>query len=63
MDNFEEGRDYEEDQGVGSSDSFVTLEISGLSLFTHHGATEAEQETGQRLSSTSPSTSRTATRR
>ena len=49
MDNFEEGRDYEEDRGVGSSDSFVTLEISGLSLFTHHGATEAEQETGQRL--------------
>ena len=35
--------------GVGSSDSFVTVEISGLSLFTHHGVTEAEQQTGQRL--------------
>ena len=32
-----------------SSDSFVTVEISGLSLFTHHGVTEAEQQTGQRL--------------
>ena len=27
----------------------MTVEISGLSLFTHHGATEAEQQTGQRL--------------
>ena len=49
MDSFEEGRDYEEDRASGSSDSFVTLEISGLSLFTHHGVTEAEQQTGQRL--------------
>ena len=48
MDSFEEGRDYE-DERVGSSDSYVTLEISGLSLYTHHGATDAEQETGQRL--------------
>ena len=43
-----EGREHE-DQEVGSSDSYVTVEISGLSLFTHHGATEAEQQTGQRL--------------
>ena len=43
-----EGREHE-DQEVDSSDSFVTVEISGLSLFTHHGATVAEQETGQRL--------------
>ena len=43
-----EGREHE-DQEVDSSDSFVTVEISGLSLFTHHGATEAEQQTGQRL--------------
>ncbi len=27
----------------------VTIEISGLSLFTHHGVTEAEREVGQRL--------------
>jgi 7,8-dihydroneopterin aldolase/epimerase/oxygenase len=44
-----EGREYEEDQEVGSSDAFVTVEISGLSLFTHHGVTDAEQQTGQRL--------------
>jgi dihydroneopterin aldolase len=27
----------------------VRIEISRLSLYTHHGATAAEQETGQRL--------------
>jgi 7,8-dihydroneopterin aldolase/epimerase/oxygenase len=27
----------------------VTIEISGLSLYTHHGVTEAEREVGQRL--------------
>jgi 7,8-dihydroneopterin aldolase/epimerase/oxygenase len=27
----------------------VTVEISGLSLYTHHGVEEAEQEVGQRL--------------
>jgi 7,8-dihydroneopterin aldolase/epimerase/oxygenase len=27
----------------------VTIEISGLSLYTHHGVTEAEREIGQRL--------------
>ncbi len=27
----------------------VTVEITGLSLYTHHGVTEAEQEVGQRL--------------
>ena len=27
----------------------VTIEISGLSLYTHHGVTDAEQEVGQRL--------------
>ena len=44
-------REYEETGGLeqDSSDSFVTVEISGLSLFTHHGVTEAERETGQRL--------------
>jgi 7,8-dihydroneopterin aldolase/epimerase/oxygenase len=33
----------------GSDDSYVTVEITGLSLFTHHGVTEAERDTGQRL--------------
>jgi len=27
----------------------VTVEINGLSLYTHHGVTEAEREVGQRL--------------
>jgi dihydroneopterin aldolase len=27
----------------------ATIEIAGLSLFAHHGATEAEQRTGQRF--------------
>jgi dihydroneopterin aldolase len=27
----------------------VTVEITGLSLYTHHGVSEAEQEVGQRL--------------
>src|SRR3954453_1279032 len=27
----------------------VDVEICGLSIFTHHGVTEAERETGQRL--------------
>ena len=49
MESFE-GRDYEEDQEAGGpSDSFVTVEISGLSLFTHHGVSDAEQQAGQRL--------------
>ena len=32
-----------------SSDSYVSIEIAGLSLYTHHGVTAAEQEIGQRL--------------
>jgi 7,8-dihydroneopterin aldolase/epimerase/oxygenase len=49
MDEYE-GREYEEqEEEVGSSDAYVTVEISGLSLFTHHGVTDAEQEAGQRL--------------
>jgi dihydroneopterin aldolase len=46
-----EGRGYEEreDEELDSFDSSVTIEISGLSLFTHHGVTDAEQQAGQRL--------------
>jgi dihydroneopterin aldolase len=35
-----------EDEG---SETFVTVEVSGLSLFTHHGVSDAEREVGQRL--------------
>jgi 7,8-dihydroneopterin aldolase/epimerase/oxygenase len=46
-----EGREYgeEQEEESGSSDAYVRVEISGLSLFTHHGVTDAEQEAGQRL--------------
>jgi len=37
--------DAEEEEGFET----VTIEISGLSLYTHHGVTEAEREIGQRL--------------
>jgi len=33
----------------GSHDSTVEVDIRGLSIFTHHGVTDAEQEVGQRL--------------
>jgi 7,8-dihydroneopterin aldolase/epimerase/oxygenase len=41
----EEGEELEREE-TGES---VTIEISGLSLYTHHGASEAEREIGQRL--------------
>jgi dihydroneopterin aldolase len=39
-----DGRD-----GDDEGEPEVTIEISGLSLFTHHGVSEAEREVGQRL--------------
>src|SRR6185369_16734722 len=33
---------YEDDED-GSADSYVSIEIAGLSLYTHHGVTAAEQ--------------------
>jgi 7,8-dihydroneopterin aldolase/epimerase/oxygenase len=47
-----EGREYEEQEEeprAEAGDSYVTVEISSLSVFTHHGVTKAEQEAGQRL--------------
>lgn len=41
----EDGLDDEEREGGES----VTIEITGLSLYTHHGVSEAEREVGQRL--------------
>jgi dihydroneopterin aldolase len=38
--------DEEDDE---PSEPLVTIEITGLSLYTHHGVTEAEREIGQRL--------------
>jgi dihydroneopterin aldolase len=44
---FEE--DGEEDEEEGDGLETVTIEIGGLSLYTHHGVTDAEREVGQRL--------------
>ena len=37
-----------DDEG-GHRNTEVTIEVTGLSLYTHHGVTEAEREVGQRL--------------
>jgi dihydroneopterin aldolase len=47
-DDADEFDDVEGDEDEGSEPQ-VTIEISGLSLFTHVGVTEAEREVGQRL--------------
>src|ERR671917_551664 len=46
--------DLDDDTGDFETDddafqTVVTIEISGLSLYTHHGVTAAEREIGQRL--------------
>ncbi len=41
--------DEVEDEDGDAEDTVVTIEISGLSLYTHHGVSEAERELGQRL--------------
>jgi dihydroneopterin aldolase len=38
-----------EDEDDEEAFETVTIEINGLSLYTHHGVTEAEREIGQRL--------------
>jgi dihydroneopterin aldolase len=38
-----------DDEEEGHSEPEVTIEVSGLSLFTHVGVTAAEREVGQRL--------------
>jgi dihydroneopterin aldolase len=46
-DDEELGAEEFDDDGGGDTD--VTIEVSGLSLYTHLGVTEAEREVGQRL--------------
>ncbi len=41
------GPEFDEEEGA--AEPVVTVEINGLSLFTHHGVTEAERVVGQRL--------------
>jgi dihydroneopterin aldolase len=44
------GGDEEFDEhGEGDPEPSLTVEVSGLSLFTRHGVTEAERDLGQRL--------------
>ena len=38
----------DDDEETGA-ETFVTVEVSGLSLYTHHGVSGAEREIGQRL--------------
>ena len=47
-DEFDDVDDVDEDE-EGHSEPEVTIEISGLSLYTHLGVTAAEREIGQRL--------------
>ena len=49
-DEFDEVDEDADDEGrEGHPDPEVTIEVSGLSLYTHVGVTEAEREVGQRL--------------
>ena len=41
--------DEDEEDGEGHPEPEVTIEVSGLSLYTHIGVSEAERELGQRL--------------
>jgi dihydroneopterin aldolase len=45
----DEGDEDEDDEDHEGSLESVTVEITGLSLYTHHGVSEAEREVGQRL--------------
>ena len=47
-DEFEDD-DLDEVEADEPSEPLVTIEITGLSLYTHHGVSEAEREIGQRL--------------
>jgi 7,8-dihydroneopterin aldolase/epimerase/oxygenase len=41
--------DLDDLDGESQRSTEVTIEVTGLSLYTHHGVTEAEREVGQRL--------------
>jgi dihydroneopterin aldolase len=49
VDDADEYDEVDEDEDEGHAEPEVTIEISGLSLFTHVGVTAAEREVGQRL--------------
>jgi dihydroneopterin aldolase len=45
----EELEEYDDEDDEGHHEPEVTIEVSGLSLYTHFGVTAAEREIGQRL--------------
>src|SRR3979409_2245635 len=47
-DDLDDERDHREEDREETAES-VTIEITGLSLYTHHGGSEAEREGGPRL--------------
>jgi len=49
MSNYDDDDDEIEDDDGDGPEVGATIEIVGLSLYTHHGVTEAEREVGQRL--------------
>ena len=48
-DDFDELDDDELEDGREASSPSVSIEVTGLSLYTHHGVSDAEREIGQRL--------------
>lgn len=44
-----DGDVYDEEDEEGGLDTAVSIDITGLSVYTHHGVTAAEREVGQRL--------------
>jgi 7,8-dihydroneopterin aldolase/epimerase/oxygenase len=49
LDEPEEHLEPDEDEDGDVSEPSVSIEITGLSLYTHHGVEEAERKVGQRL--------------
>ena len=47
-DELEDDEDYDDDERAAPQTE-VTIEVTGLSLYTHHGVSAAEREVGQRL--------------
>src|SRR3954466_3220926 len=48
FDEIDDENDLDDAEGEASSPA-VSIEVTGLSLYTHHGVGEAEREVGQRL--------------
>ncbi|MGH2871668.1 MAG: dihydroneopterin aldolase [Solirubrobacteraceae bacterium] len=48
-DEYDDADDVDDEDDEESAEPEVTIEVSGLSLFTHVGVSEAEREVGQRL--------------